>query len=60
MGQAIKQGENTGLDLVNMNIIESTMISICREMGILLMKKSYSTIVNEALDFTCAIDSPAG
>ena len=43
-----------------MNLIESTMISICREMGITLMKTSYSTIFNEALDFTCAIASPRG
>ena len=47
-------------DFVSMNIIESTMISICREMGITLMKTSYSTIFNEALDFTCAIASPEG
>lgn len=48
------------LDLVTMNILENTMISICREMGITLMKTSYSTIFNEALDFTCAIASPTG
>jgi N-methylhydantoinase B/oxoprolinase/acetone carboxylase alpha subunit len=43
-----------------MSILENTMISVCREMGITLMKTSYSTIFNEALDFTCAIASPAG
>ena len=48
------------LDLVTMNIVENTMISICREMGITLMKTSYSTIFNEALDFTCAIASARG
>jgi N-methylhydantoinase B len=48
------------MDLVSMNIVDSTMISICREMGITLMKTSYSTIFNEALDFTCAIASPKG
>jgi len=52
--------DSRNLDLVTMNIIENTMISICREMGIVLMKTSYSTIFNEALDFTCAIASPAG
>ncbi|WP_417516587.1 hydantoinase B/oxoprolinase family protein [Minwuia sp.] len=49
-----------GTDFVSMNIVENTMISICREMGITLMKTSYSTIFNEALDFTCAIASPTG
>ena len=37
------------MDYVQMNILESTMVSICREMGITLMKTSYSTIFNEAL-----------
>jgi N-methylhydantoinase B len=46
--------------MVTMNILESTMISICREMGITLMKTSYSTIFNEALDFTCAIADVQG
>lgn len=43
------------MDFVTMNILDSAMVSICREMGITLMKTSYSTIFNEALDFTCAI-----
>ena len=43
-----------------MNIIESTMLSICREMGITLMKTSYSTIFNESLDFTCAFADADG
>ena len=47
-------------DMVTMSIIDSTMTAICREMGIVLMKTSYSTIFNEALDFTCAIASPEG
>ena len=48
------------MDMITMNILESTMVSICREMGITLMKTSYSTIFNEALDFTCGIASPEG
>lgn len=48
------------MDMVTMNILESTMVSICREMGITLMKTSYSTIFNEALDFTCAIADVQG
>jgi N-methylhydantoinase B len=47
-------------DLVTMNILDSTMVSICREMGILLMKTSYSTIFNEGLDFTCALADAKG
>lgn len=47
-------------DPVLMNILDSTMVSICREMGILLMKTSYSTIFNEGLDFTCALADAKG
>ncbi|MEE8172022.1 MAG: hydantoinase B/oxoprolinase family protein [Alphaproteobacteria bacterium] len=43
-----------------MNILDSTMVSICREMGISLMKTSYSTIFNEGLDFTCAMADTNG
>ena len=48
------------VDMVTMNIVDSTMVAICREMGIVLMKTSYSTIFNEGLDFTCAIAAPDG
>ena len=43
------------MDPVMMKILDSSMVSVCREMGITLMQTSYSTIFNEALDFTCAI-----
>ncbi len=52
--------EARAMDMITMNIIESSMVSVCREMGITLMKTSYSTIFNEALDFTCAIAAPDG
>ena len=48
------------IDMVTTNIIDSTMVAACREMGIVLMKTSYSTIFNEGLDFTCAIAAPDG
>jgi 5-oxoprolinase (ATP-hydrolysing)/N-methylhydantoinase B len=51
---------NTPPDLVMMSILDSTMVAICREMGILLMKTSYSTIFNEGLDFTCALADAKG
>jgi 5-oxoprolinase (ATP-hydrolysing)/N-methylhydantoinase B len=47
-------------DLVMMSILDSTMVAICREMGILLMRTSYSTIFNEGLDFTCALADTKG
>lgn len=50
----------TTRDFVMMNILDSMMVSICREMGILLMKTSYSTIFNEGLDFACAVANEKG
>lgn len=47
-------------DVVTMNILDSAMVSICREMGLLMMKTSYSTIFNEGLDFTCALADKNG
>ncbi|MDE0784598.1 MAG: hydantoinase B/oxoprolinase family protein, partial [Planktomarina sp.] len=43
-----------------MKILDSSMVSVCREMGITLMQTSYSTIFNEALDFSCAIANTEG
>ncbi len=48
------------MDPIMMKILDSTMVSVCREMGITLMQTSYSTIFNEALDFTCAIANRDG
>ena len=41
--------------MVTMNIIDSTLVSICREMGLTMMKTAYSTIFNEGMDFTCGL-----
>ncbi|MCF3932018.1 hydantoinase B/oxoprolinase family protein [Acuticoccus sp. M5D2P5] len=57
---AARVTERPPADPVMMNILDSTMVSICREMGILLMKTSYSTIFNEGLDFTCALADAKG
>jgi 5-oxoprolinase (ATP-hydrolysing)/N-methylhydantoinase B len=48
------------MDMITMNIIDSAMVSICRQMGITLMKTSYSTIFNEGLDFTCGLCDTKG
>jgi N-methylhydantoinase B/oxoprolinase/acetone carboxylase alpha subunit len=48
------------MDMVTMNVIDSAMVSICRQMGITLMKTSYSTIFNEGLDFTCGLCDTQG
>jgi N-methylhydantoinase B len=57
---AARSRDDRSVDMVMANILDSTMVSICREMGILLMKTSYSTIFNEGLDFTCALADAKG
>jgi 5-oxoprolinase (ATP-hydrolysing)/N-methylhydantoinase B len=48
------------MDIVVMNIIDSAMVSICREMGLNVQKTAYSTLFSEAKDFTCALALPNG
>mgnify|MGYP000397085836 CR=1 FL=1 len=48
------------MDMINLNIIESAMVAIAREMGINVQKTAYSTIFSEAEDFTCALATPDG
>src|SRR5215469_17030928 len=43
------------LDPVSLSIINNHLVNICREMGIAMMKTSYSPIFNEGLDFSCVI-----
>ena len=48
------------MDMIHMNIVESAMIAIAREMGINVQKTAYSTIFSEAEDFTCALANRNG
>lgn len=43
------------IDQVTLSVIHNHLVNICREMGIAMMKTSYSTIFNEGLDFSCVI-----
>lgn len=45
---------------MDMNIVESAMIAIAREMGINVQKTAYSTIFSEGEDFTCALANRNG
>ena len=48
------------MDIVGMSIVNSRLMSITKEMGVTLMKTSYSTIFNEGLDFTCGLADADG
>ncbi|MCM2476389.1 hydantoinase B/oxoprolinase family protein [Rhizobium sp. CG5] len=48
------------MDMVSLNIVSGILVSICRDMGVTLMRTSYSTIFSESLDFTCGLALPNG
>jgi N-methylhydantoinase B len=48
------------VDMVTLNIVSGILVSICRDMGVTLMRTSYSTIFSESLDFTCGLALPNG
>ncbi len=43
------------IDSVTLTIINNSLVNTCREMGLAMMKTSYSSIFNEGLDFSCVI-----
>ncbi len=51
---------NAALDPVTLTVIDNYLTSTCRDMGVTMMKTSYSPIFNESLDFSCVIFNPAG
>ncbi len=52
--------EKPGLDPVTLTVIDNYLTSTCRDMGVTMMKTSYSPIFNESLDFSCVIFDPRG
>lgn len=50
----------SAIDPVTLTVIDNFLTSTCRDMGITMMKTSYSPIFNESLDFSCVIFDPAG
>lgn len=43
------------IDPVTLSIIDNHLVNICREMGIAMIRTSYSTIFNEGSDFSCVV-----
>ncbi len=48
------------IDPVTLTVIDNYLTSTCRDMGVTMMKTSYSPIFNESLDFSCVIFDPDG
>ena len=47
-------------DPIALEVMRSHLITSCREMGIAMMRTSYSPIFNEGLDFSCVIFDGSG
>lgn len=47
-------------DVVDLKILDGNLASICRDMGVTVMRTAYSPIFSESLDFTCGLFDPAG
>jgi 5-oxoprolinase (ATP-hydrolysing)/N-methylhydantoinase B len=43
------------IDPVRMTLVGNYLRNACHEMGIAMMKTSYSSIFNEGLDFSCVV-----
>jgi N-methylhydantoinase B len=48
------------VDPVTFGVLEAALRAACEEMGAALRRSSYSPIIREMLDFSCAIFDPAG
>src|SRR5215212_4823711 len=57
---SITGDEPIELDPVTLTVIDNFLTSTCRDMGVTMMKTSYSPIFNESLDFSCVIFDAAG
>lgn len=49
------RGAHIETDPILLEVMRSHLITSCREMGIAMMRTSYSPIFNEGLDFSCVI-----
>jgi N-methylhydantoinase B len=53
-------GAHPSLDQVTLSVINNYLATTCREMGLAMMRTSYSNIFNESLDFSCVLFNAAG
>src|SRR5439155_12333430 len=51
---------STEVDPVQLTIVGNYLRTVCHEMGVAMMKTSYSSIFNEGLDFSCVVFDARG
>lgn len=55
-----EEAEARTVDPVELAVVQSALIGIAREMGTIMERASYSSILNEGKDFSCAVFDPSG
>lgn len=55
-----KKYQTYDTDHVTMTVIDKALVNVCREMGLAMIRTSYSTIFNEGRDFSCVVFDKAG
>ena len=48
------------VDTVTMTVVSNYLRNVCQEMGVAMMRTSFSTIFNEGLDFSCVVFDAEG
>lgn len=54
------QQTRAAVDPITLEIVNNALVAASREMGAILQRAAYSTIIREARDFSCAIFDPNG
>jgi N-methylhydantoinase B len=50
----------TDIDQVRFAVVQNALVGVAREMGTIMERASYSSILNEGKDFSCAVFNPGG
>ena len=48
------------MSVVELSLLHNRLTSVCREMGVAMMKTAYSPVFNEGFDFVCALFDRSG
>ena len=55
-----RHASNMPSDSIELTLLHNRLTSICRQMGVAMMKTAYSPVFNEGFDFVCALFDATG
>ena len=59
-GRAVRSARSPQLDPITFELVHAGMISVAEEMGVILKRSSYSPIIRDMEDFSCAVFAADG